>query len=251
MVAFGEQTVPSGIAALLIAMMPVWVAIFGRHLPRRAAAARGGRRRSSSGSSASRSSSARPRSAARARSIRSGLAACLISPDRLGERLAVRLAPGRCCRAGRSSRPALQMVVGGARPRRDGGRRPASSRPVRPAADHASSRSLALAYLTVIGSLVAFTVYGWMLRVAPLPLVATYAYVNPVVAVILGASSSASRSTAHDRRRRDHRASPSRSSSPRAAGMPAVRPQADDGTSAGRARNPSTPVPAASAAPTR
>ena len=29
MVAFGEQTVPSGIAALLIAMMPVWVAIFG------------------------------------------------------------------------------------------------------------------------------------------------------------------------------------------------------------------------------
>ena len=29
-VAWGEQTVPSGIAALLIAMMPVWVAIFGR-----------------------------------------------------------------------------------------------------------------------------------------------------------------------------------------------------------------------------
>jgi drug/metabolite transporter (DMT)-like permease len=45
----------------------------------------------------------------------------------------------------------------------------------------------ALAYLTVIGSLLAFTVYGWLLRVAPLPLIATYAYVNPVVAVILGA----------------------------------------------------------------
>ena len=30
MVAFGEQTVPSGITALLIAMMPVWVAILGR-----------------------------------------------------------------------------------------------------------------------------------------------------------------------------------------------------------------------------
>src|SRR6478736_9046403 len=29
LVAFGEQTVPSGIAALLIAMMPVWVAILG------------------------------------------------------------------------------------------------------------------------------------------------------------------------------------------------------------------------------
>jgi drug/metabolite transporter (DMT)-like permease len=46
---------------------------------------------------------------------------------------------------------------------------------------------IALGYLLVMGSLVAFTVYGWMLRVAPLPLVATYAYVNPVVAVILGA----------------------------------------------------------------
>ena len=42
-------------------------------------------------------------------------------------------------------------------------------------------------YLTVIGSLLAFTAYGWLLRVAPLPLIATYAYVNPIVAVILGA----------------------------------------------------------------
>ncbi len=39
----------------------------------------------------------------------------------------------------------------------------------------------------MIGSLLAFTVFGYMLRVAPLPLVTTYAYVNPVVAVILGA----------------------------------------------------------------
>jgi drug/metabolite transporter (DMT)-like permease len=46
---------------------------------------------------------------------------------------------------------------------------------------------VALVYLTAIGSLLAFTTYGWLLRVAPLPLVATYAYVNPVVAVILGA----------------------------------------------------------------
>src|SRR4249920_1672815 len=30
LVAFGEQTIPSGITALLIATMPVWVAIFGR-----------------------------------------------------------------------------------------------------------------------------------------------------------------------------------------------------------------------------
>ncbi len=44
----------------------------------------------------------------------------------------------------------------------------------------------ALIYLTVVGSLVAYTTYGWMLRVAPLPFVSTYAYVNPVIAVILG-----------------------------------------------------------------
>ena len=45
--------------------------------------------------------------------------------------------------------------------------------------------ALALAYLTVIGSS-AFVAYVWLLRVAPTPLVATYAYVNPLVAVLLG-----------------------------------------------------------------
>ena len=43
-----------------------------------------------------------------------------------------------------------------------------------------------LAYLVVFGSLVAFSAYAWLLQRAPLPLVATYAYVNPVVAVALG-----------------------------------------------------------------
>ena len=51
-----------------------------------------------------------------------------------------------------------------------------------------SQRSaLALIYLTVIGSC-AFVAYAWLLRVAPTPLVATYAYVNPLVAVLLGYS---------------------------------------------------------------
>ncbi|MFB7471745.1 EamA family transporter [Kitasatospora sp. NPDC056184] len=50
-----------------------------------------------------------------------------------------------------------------------------------------STRSwLALGCLVVFGSLVAFTAYAWLLRSAPLTLVATYAYVNPVVAVLLG-----------------------------------------------------------------
>jgi len=45
---------------------------------------------------------------------------------------------------------------------------------------------LGLAYLIVIGSLVGFAAYTWLLRVAPTPLVATYAFVNPLIAVLLG-----------------------------------------------------------------
>lgn len=45
---------------------------------------------------------------------------------------------------------------------------------------------LALGYLIVFGSLIAFTAYVWLLRVADTAKVATYAYVNPVVAILLG-----------------------------------------------------------------
>ena len=45
---------------------------------------------------------------------------------------------------------------------------------------------LGLLYLITIGSLVGFTSYAWLLRNAPVSLVSTYAYVNPVVAVLLG-----------------------------------------------------------------
>ncbi|HSR20642.1 MAG TPA: EamA family transporter [Anaerolineales bacterium] len=45
---------------------------------------------------------------------------------------------------------------------------------------------LALVYLIVFGSLVAFVAYSWLLRNAPISLVSTYAYVNPVVAIFLG-----------------------------------------------------------------
>ncbi len=48
------------------------------------------------------------------------------------------------------------------------------------------SSVLGLAYLIVFGSLIAFSCYVWLLRNARLSLVATYPYVNPVVAVFLG-----------------------------------------------------------------
>jgi drug/metabolite transporter (DMT)-like permease len=45
---------------------------------------------------------------------------------------------------------------------------------------------LAFAYLILIGSLVAYTAYVWLLQNAPISKVATYAYVNPVIAIFLG-----------------------------------------------------------------
>lgn len=50
-----------------------------------------------------------------------------------------------------------------------------------------TSRSIAaLVYLIIFGSLVGFTAYTYLLRVAPPGRVGTYAYVNPVVAMFLG-----------------------------------------------------------------
>jgi len=183
LVAFGEQTIPSGITALIIATMPVWVAIFGRIflgelLPRLAVF-----------------------------SIALGFAgvAILVGPSAFGGTgaldplglAAVLLSPiawstGSLFASHRAVLPrrplvatGVQMVLGGLVLAVMG----AATGEFAAVDLGAVTREsvIALLYLLVMGSLVAFTVYGWMLRVAPLPLVATYAYVNPVVAVILGA----------------------------------------------------------------
>jgi drug/metabolite transporter (DMT)-like permease len=181
LVAWGEQTIPSGITALLIAMMPVWVAVlgrivFGETLPRAAVVG-----------------------------VAVGLAgvAILVGPsndpiERLAPAgvLALIVSPicwssGSLFSAHRARLPAQPLVA-------TGGQMLAGAlvlttfalltgEPARLDLAAISTQSLAaLVYLTVIGSLVAFTTYVWLLRVAPLPLIATYAYVNPVVAVILG-----------------------------------------------------------------
>jgi drug/metabolite transporter (DMT)-like permease len=181
LVAWGEQTVPSGIAGVLVAMMPIWVAVFGRaffheRLPALAVAG-----------------------------IATGMAGVVLlvgtgvaidgSLDPVGV-LALIVSP-ICWAAGslysthRAQLPrdpflttgmqmlcgslvlAVAAVVSGELGRFD------------PAAVTARS-SIAFVYLTVVGSLVAFTAYAWVLRHAPLPLIATYAFVNPVIAVFLG-----------------------------------------------------------------
>jgi drug/metabolite transporter (DMT)-like permease len=46
---------------------------------------------------------------------------------------------------------------------------------------------IAIAYLALAGSILAFTAYVWLLQNAPISKISTYAYVNPVVAVVLAA----------------------------------------------------------------
>ena len=43
-------------------------------------------------------------------------------------------------------------------------------------------------YLAVVGSLIGFTAYAWLLRNAPISTVVTHQYVNPLVAIVLGAA---------------------------------------------------------------
>jgi drug/metabolite transporter (DMT)-like permease len=53
-------------------------------------------------------------------------------------------------------------------------------------ADAATKSLLAFVWLVTAGSWVAFTAFAWLLQNAPVSQVATYAYINPLVAVILG-----------------------------------------------------------------
>lgn len=53
-------------------------------------------------------------------------------------------------------------------------------------ADVSTNSWFALAYLVIFGSLIGFTAYSWLLKNAQPAMVATYAYVNPVIAVFLG-----------------------------------------------------------------
>ena len=54
--------------------------------------------------------------------------------------------------------------------------------------ENAATKSLlAWFYLVTFGSIVAFSAYSWLLTVRPSAMVSTYAFVNPIVAVLLGA----------------------------------------------------------------
>ena len=179
LVAVAEQHVPSGLAALVVASVPLWVVVFRR-------------------------ASGEAIRAATALSVVAGFAgvAILLAP---GERpggapvggVLVVVAAAFCWASGSfaSSRlplprdplrsTAVQMLCGGALMLAvsllagEG----AGVRWSQVSADSL----LAFAYLVLAGSLAAFTAYVWLLRNAPVSQVATYAYVNPVIAIALGA----------------------------------------------------------------
>jgi drug/metabolite transporter (DMT)-like permease len=180
-VALAEKTVPTGIAAILIGMMPVWFAIFGwiyfrERLPRVVAL---GVIVGFAGVAAL--------------VWPSGVGSNSFDPVGLGILLLAPLGWGHgslfaARRADLPKRPfsasALQMLFGGGFLLLEG---VLTGEPAKfdPAAISFASFA-GVAYLTVFGSMLAFTVYGWLLRHAPISLVSTYAYVNPVVAVGLG-----------------------------------------------------------------
>jgi drug/metabolite transporter (DMT)-like permease len=180
-VVFGEKTVPSGIAAILIGMMPLWFALLGWLYLRQKL----------------------PRLVVFAVALGFVGVALLIWPagdganhfDTLGIFILF-LAPlgwahGSIYSVQRAKLPhspltasGFQMLAGAAV---TGVESLIAGEPAQfnPAAVSAESL-IAVAYLILFGSMVAYTAYAWLLRNAPLSLVGTYAYVNPVVAVALG-----------------------------------------------------------------
>ncbi len=180
LVAWGQQTIATGIAALLIGLVPMWLAVFGRllfgdRIPVLAAAG-----------------------------IAVGLVGVAILAWPAGDvgrldpagLLALTVAPvfwslGTLYATKRAvlPRPALfatgiQMVAGGLAflvaalvTGETTGFDPSAV---------STTSWFGIGYLVVVGSLIGFTTFAWLLTVAPLGRVATYAYVNPVVAVILG-----------------------------------------------------------------
>jgi drug/metabolite transporter (DMT)-like permease len=175
-VSYAERTLPSGLAALLVASVPLWMALADRML--------NGRRIRAGGWLA----------------LLIGLAgvAVLAHPAAHGSVVPVLVVLAASMSwgigsvlAGRVPAPAspllgsaMQMLAGGAVL---AGIAAATGELTRAGPGHASTQSLAaLAYLIGPGSLLALTCYVIALRRLPTTVVSTYAYVNPVVAVSLG-----------------------------------------------------------------
>lgn len=180
-VVWAEQFVPSGIAALIVATLPVWMVLLEW--------ARPGGRRPPAGVFAGLALGLGgiallldPSDVAGARvDVVGAIVLCLGSVSWAAGSIYMRHVrmPGSALRSN-----AIQMLAGGA------GLAIAAAvagELGRVDLAAASPRAIAsVAYLVVFGSLVGYTAYTYILRVSTPARVSTYAYVNPVVAVFLG-----------------------------------------------------------------
>jgi drug/metabolite transporter (DMT)-like permease len=180
-VALGERTVPSGIAAILIGMMPVWFAILGwlyfRERPGRIVAL--GIVIGFAGVAAL----VWPVGSGANHFDPFGLIILLIAP--LG------WAHGSLYAARKAQLPSRPLTASGLQMLAASVLLLGEGLLIGEAGEFDPSRIsldsiLALFYLAAFGSMLAYTTYGWLLKHAPLSLIGTYAYVNPVVAVALG-----------------------------------------------------------------
>ena len=176
-VAVAEQTVPSGLAALLVAAIPLWLMLLrvgGGERPRAMTwvgvliGFGGAALLALSGGN----TSAKPLSVA----ILVGGTICWAIGSRYAPRLGLPRDP--------LVTALYEMVFGGTAMVLLAALR---GEPGRLHLDRIhGSGWIALAYLVVFGSLLAYTAYSYLLANAPISLVGTYAYVNPAVAVFLG-----------------------------------------------------------------
>jgi len=195
LVVWAEQRVPSGLAALIVAGMPLWVALFERTFP-------GGK----------------PLGAGRIAGLLVGFAGLAFLLTGQGGITGVCVGSSACA-GGQSAIPVIYLLavplasvswaLGSVLSRRmalPGDKVVASAMSMLgggavalvlaladgelqgfdPATISASSLA-AWAYLDVFGSMLAFTCFTWLVSVVDPTRVATYAYVNPVVALLLGA----------------------------------------------------------------
>ncbi len=178
LVAWGEQTVPSGIAALFVGMSPVWMVVVAwlafRERQSRAVAV---------GILIGFAGVAILAAPDPSRGFGGpGMLALLAAPvmwasgSVYATRHETRVAPGLLGTGFEMTIAGLILLVVGV----------VTGEPA--ALQTPSVASLAAAvYLVLVGSLVGYSAYAWLLRHAPLAIVSTYAYINPVVAVLLGA----------------------------------------------------------------
>lgn len=173
--AWAQQEVPSGIAALLVGTIPLWMAILAwvflsERLGLRAFAGL---------------------------ALGFGGLALLVDPSGeegakpIGALVIVLGALGWAAGSVYSQRSALpkDTLLGAAMGMLAGGVLLAAFSGVRGELDDATFTTdalLATAYMVVVGSLIGFSAYVWLLKTVPASTVSTYAYVNPVIAVLLG-----------------------------------------------------------------